>query len=173
MLKISAPASQGASAATPVRGWARFSLPTKPWPRSSAGEADGLARRCRAVLAHRPRPAPGWAPAGTRPRSAAVRRGRMRPMTELDEHGRPEPPVAAGEVATLLGFPGLSACHLGLEVLRAGRGRPFMIAALIAVMAITQCRRPARPRRRPRTHAGPGPPAPLPADLHLRPARRR
>jgi hypothetical protein len=25
-------------------------------------------------------------------------------MTELDEHGRPEPPVAAGEVATLLGF---------------------------------------------------------------------
>ena len=28
----------------------------------------------------------------------------MRPMTELDEHGRPEPPVAAGEAATLLGF---------------------------------------------------------------------
>jgi hypothetical protein len=28
----------------------------------------------------------------------------MRPMTELDEHGRPEPPVAADEVATLLGF---------------------------------------------------------------------
>jgi Protein of unknown function (DUF664) len=25
-------------------------------------------------------------------------------MTELDEHGRPEPPVAADEVATLLGF---------------------------------------------------------------------
>jgi uncharacterized damage-inducible protein DinB len=25
-------------------------------------------------------------------------------MTELDEQGRPEPPVAAGEVATLLGF---------------------------------------------------------------------
>ena len=25
-------------------------------------------------------------------------------MTELDEHGRPEPPVAAGEVSTLLGF---------------------------------------------------------------------
>ena len=25
-------------------------------------------------------------------------------MTELDEHGRPEPPVAAGEAATLLGF---------------------------------------------------------------------
>jgi uncharacterized damage-inducible protein DinB len=25
-------------------------------------------------------------------------------MTELDEHGRPEPPIAAGEVATLLGF---------------------------------------------------------------------
>ena len=28
----------------------------------------------------------------------------MRAMTELDEHGRPEPPVAAGEAATLLGF---------------------------------------------------------------------
>jgi len=28
----------------------------------------------------------------------------MWPMTELDEHGRPEPPVAAGEAATLLGF---------------------------------------------------------------------
>jgi uncharacterized damage-inducible protein DinB len=28
----------------------------------------------------------------------------MRPMTELDEHGRPEPPLAADEVATLLGF---------------------------------------------------------------------
>ena len=28
----------------------------------------------------------------------------MRPVTELDEHGRPEPPVAADEVATLLGF---------------------------------------------------------------------
>src|SRR5215469_16507637 len=25
-------------------------------------------------------------------------------MTELDEHGRPEPPVAADEAATLLGF---------------------------------------------------------------------
>jgi hypothetical protein len=25
-------------------------------------------------------------------------------MTEPDEHGRPEPPVAADEVATLLGF---------------------------------------------------------------------
>jgi uncharacterized damage-inducible protein DinB len=25
-------------------------------------------------------------------------------MTDLDEHGRPEPPVAAGETATLLGF---------------------------------------------------------------------
>jgi uncharacterized damage-inducible protein DinB len=36
--------------------------------------------------------------------SAAVRHGRMRPMTELDEHGRPEPPAAADEVATLLGF---------------------------------------------------------------------
>jgi uncharacterized damage-inducible protein DinB len=28
----------------------------------------------------------------------------MEPMTELDEHGRPEPPAAAGEAATLLGF---------------------------------------------------------------------
>src|SRR5580658_2825480 len=28
----------------------------------------------------------------------------MRPMTDLDEHGRPEPPVAADEAATLLGF---------------------------------------------------------------------
>ena len=28
----------------------------------------------------------------------------MRPMTGLDEHGRPEPPIAAGEGATLLGF---------------------------------------------------------------------
>ena len=28
----------------------------------------------------------------------------MRAMTELDEHGRPEPPAAADEVATLLGF---------------------------------------------------------------------
>ena len=28
----------------------------------------------------------------------------MRPVTELDEHGRPEPPAAADEVATLLGF---------------------------------------------------------------------
>jgi hypothetical protein len=25
-------------------------------------------------------------------------------MTELDEHGRPEPPLAANEVDTLLGF---------------------------------------------------------------------
>jgi hypothetical protein len=25
-------------------------------------------------------------------------------MTQLDEHGRPEPPVAADEIATLLGF---------------------------------------------------------------------
>ena len=25
-------------------------------------------------------------------------------MTDLDEHGRPEPPIAAGEAATLLGF---------------------------------------------------------------------
>jgi len=25
-------------------------------------------------------------------------------MTELDEHGRPEPPIAADEAATLLGF---------------------------------------------------------------------
>ena len=25
-------------------------------------------------------------------------------MTELDEHGRPEPPLAAGETATLVGF---------------------------------------------------------------------
>ena len=41
---------------------------------------------------------------GAHPHLAAVRHGRMRPMTELDEHGRPEPPVAAGEVATLLGF---------------------------------------------------------------------
>lgn len=28
----------------------------------------------------------------------------MRPMTELDEHGRPEPPLAADEAATLLGY---------------------------------------------------------------------
>ena len=28
----------------------------------------------------------------------------MGTMTELDEHGRPEPPVAGGEAATLLGF---------------------------------------------------------------------
>jgi len=28
----------------------------------------------------------------------------MRPMTDLDEHGRPEPPVASNEAATLLGF---------------------------------------------------------------------
>src|SRR5688572_26718214 len=26
------------------------------------------------------------------------------PMTQLDEHGRPEPPIAADEAATLLGF---------------------------------------------------------------------
>jgi Protein of unknown function (DUF664) len=36
--------------------------------------------------------------------SAAVPDGRMRAMTVLDEHGRPETPVAADEVATLLGF---------------------------------------------------------------------
>jgi uncharacterized damage-inducible protein DinB len=28
----------------------------------------------------------------------------MRPVTELDEYGRPEPPVTADEAATLLGF---------------------------------------------------------------------
>jgi len=28
----------------------------------------------------------------------------MRPTTELDEHGRPEPPVAADAAAMLLGF---------------------------------------------------------------------
>ncbi len=28
----------------------------------------------------------------------------VRPVTEIDEHGRPEPPLAAGEVETLLGF---------------------------------------------------------------------
>ena len=38
------------------------------------------------------------------PHSAAARHGRMSAMTELDEHGRPGPPVAADEVATLLGF---------------------------------------------------------------------
>lgn len=36
--------------------------------------------------------------------SAGVPDGRMRLMTELDEHGRPEPPPAADEAATLLGF---------------------------------------------------------------------
>jgi uncharacterized damage-inducible protein DinB len=35
---------------------------------------------------------------------ALLRGGRMRPMTELDEQGRPEPPAAGDEAATLLGF---------------------------------------------------------------------
>ena len=50
------------------------------------------------------------------------------PMTDLDEHGRPEPPLAADETATLLGFleyqratltwkcAGLDAAGLGVTV---------------------------------------------------------
>lgn len=33
-----------------------------------------------------------------------MRRGRVGPMTDLDDQGRPEAPIAAGEVDTLLGF---------------------------------------------------------------------
>ena len=36
-------------------------------------------------------------------------------MTDLDEHGRPEPPLAGDETATLLELPGLPARHAGVE----------------------------------------------------------
>jgi uncharacterized damage-inducible protein DinB len=41
---------------------------------------------------------------GERARLVTIDRGRLAVMTDLDEHGRPEPPLAADEIATLLGF---------------------------------------------------------------------
>src|SRR5919197_5594358 len=57
-------------------------------------------RERRRAPGHVPRPGPG-----RRPRVGA--RGgpsRFAAVTDLDEHGRPEPPLAADETATLLGF---------------------------------------------------------------------
>jgi len=53
------------------------------------------------MTATRPLPVPGNPACGIGRRGDAVD---SPPMTDLDEQGRPEPPVAADETATLLGF---------------------------------------------------------------------
>jgi hypothetical protein len=55
-------------------------------------------------------------------------------MTNLDEHGRPEPPLAADETATLLGFLEYQRATPFMEVRGTGRGRP---GATVAASSMT------------------------------------